>query len=334
MISRFTHHSYRWSLLVCLLIAAVGALVLTNVVASRDERPKLNLKTVEKQPSSAGPVQSQPQQATTEAPTTPEPTAMPSDPHILEALKQIQAKLDTIQSYQYTLHCTDAFDQKGTIREKEGRVEIRFKRPYFYKSCGVQTKHPIDAMSGTTDENVIDGKTWYGYSKRPAGSGQKMLEQTKGRRSDTPEEFIRKFETTTGSQKDFQKLLQAGMTDDELASLTSSLLRPFCECDMSTLKLESEDDNQWVFSAQRKAPRQKSFRFIQLTIAKGDGILREERLWNDTNKSKSIRRVEDLVLNPDLPDEVFRFSPPEGTQMLNDDQFMELVIKDQLRGQR
>ena len=80
-------------------------------------------------------------------------------------------------------------------------------------------------------------------------------------------------------------------------------------------KLESEDADKWVFSAKPIARIAKNYGQITLIIGKADGILQETRCSLAGGEGENVQRISNVVLNPELPDATFEFTPPDGVEV-------------------
>ena len=99
------------------------------------------------------------------------------------------------------------------------------------------------------------------------------------------------------------------------------MLKPFESAKPGTLGLVSQDANSWILNAQVNEPilGMQSLRGMsaQLTIDKTTGMLREIAM-DDQAASISVRMtISDVKINPDLPDSMFAFAPPDGVPVMD-----------------
>ena len=254
-------------------------------------------------------------------PAVPAPPPVKLEPALQKLVDEIMAKNNAVRSYtciwdgSETLKITKG-PRAGQTGELAFHEERAFKRPERLRVKSTQLEHTImPGLTGQVRDKVVDGTTGWEYLQTPAGAGQKMVAAM---RKDLPEaekaDIIRRHEAPHVFRTDIQRLREAGVWETRIWPRWEQLLVPFNLCDMSTLKLESEDEGQWIFSAKPIALA-KGVERITLTIAKMDGILREMRGTLADGAGENVQRISNLVLNPDLPDETFAFTPPAGVEM-------------------
>jgi outer membrane lipoprotein-sorting protein len=252
--------------------------------------------------------------------STPPPDAKAAspDPALAKTLAEIQAKLDAIQSYTCVIESYHASQARGKKLELAYREERSFKRPDRFAGKSEQLKHASPGMVGQMCENYFDGDVHWQYVRSAPGSGQKMVEAMAARSplSEAEKaERIKSHETPRAYKDDLRRLRDAHISIDELWYQPGLLTNPFKDCDLSSLKLVEEDENQWRFHALPEGKAKKEYGVLVITIGKADGVLREIATQGNDNKSQGYTRVSDVKLNPDLPESTFHFSPPQGTEV-------------------
>ncbi len=261
-------------------------------------------------------------------PAVPAPPPVMLEPALQKVVDEIMAKNNAVRSYTCVWDGSETSKitkgpRAGQMAEYAFHEERAFKRPDRLRVKLTQVKHAMAGLTGQVRDQVIDGATCWDYLQTPSGAGQELVAAM---RKDLPEaekaDIIRRHEAPHVWRKDIQRLREAGIWETRVWHEWERLLVPFNLCDMSTLKLESEDEGQWVFSAKPIAFAKRIER-ITLTIAKTDGVLREMRSSLAEDGGENVQRISDFVLNPDLPDETFAFTPPEGVE-LTDSTDMEI----------
>ena len=257
-------------------------------------------------------------------PAVPEPAPVVLEPALQKAVDEIRAKNDAVRSYTCVWDASETSKitkgpRAGQMAELAFREERAFRRPEQLRAKLTQVKHTMPGLTGQFRDKVINGATCWEYVRPPAGAGQEVVAALRENLSDSEKaDTIRRHEAPHVFRTDIQRLREAGIWEKRVWPEWEQLLVPFNLCDMSTLKLESEDEGQWVFSAKPIA-RAKGIERITLTIAKTDGVLREMRgILADSMMSaggESVQRISNLVLNPELSDETFAFTPPEGVEV-------------------
>lgn len=261
-------------------------------------------------------------------PEVPAPPPVMLEPALQKLVDEIMAKNNAVSSYTCVWDGSETSKipkgpRAGQMAEWEFHEERAFKRPDRLRIKFTSVKNPMAHLTGQVRDQVIDGATCWDYLQTPSGAGQELVAAM---RKDLPEaekaDIIHRHEAPHVFRKDIQRLREAGVWETRVWPEWERLLVPFNLCDMATLKLESEDEGQWVFSAKPIA-RMKYFERIRLAIGKTDGILREMRGTLADGAGENVQRISNLVLNPDLPDETFAFTPPEGVE-LTDSTDMEI----------
>ncbi len=242
------------------------------------------------------------------------------EPALQKVVDEIMAKNNDVRSYTCVWDGSETSKipkgpRAGQMAEWEFHEERAFKRPDRLRIKFTSVKNPMAHLTGQVRDQVIDGATCWDYLQTPAGAGQKMVAAMRKNLSEAEKtDIIRRHEAPHVFRNDIQRLREAGVWETHVLPEWERLLVPFKLCDMSTLKLESEDEDQWVFSA-KPIRLMKFYERITLTIAKADGILREMRGTLADGAGENVQRISNLVLNPDLPDATFAFTPPEGVEM-------------------
>lgn len=240
--------------------------------------------------------------------------AGPSDPGAAAALQDIAGRQGSVQAYTGTILVTGRMDLPLAVREFETRTSVKFKRPHLYAVVESRVKHPSPKLEGLVTTTVVDGQMWWELRQPAAGSGRRVLESMGRTPSDADAAFIARQETVSVRQRNLPVLQRAGLTDDVLAGELQSLMAPFALCDLATLKVESEDANQWVFTARRKTGIEDMPELLRLTVSKADGMLRALRADSADGKADLSLVAEEVQVNPELGDDVFRFAPPQGVE--------------------
>lgn len=253
-------------------------------------------------------------------PAVPEPAPVMLEPALQKVVDEIMAKNNAVRSYTCVWDGSKTAKipngpKAGQMAEIAHHEERAFKRPERLRVKSTQVKHVMAGLTGQVRDTVVDGTTCWEYLQTPAGAGQEMVAAMRKDLSEAEKaEIIRRHEAPHLWRTDIQRLREAGIWEKRVWPEWERLLVPFNRCDMSTLKLESENDGQWVFSAKPIASAKRIER-ITLTIAKADGILREMRSSLADGRGENVQRISDLVLNPELSDETFKFTPPEGVEL-------------------
>lgn len=296
----------------CLLVVAF--------FAGCSQQSELKSKAA-KQPAQSAETKSAP-------PAVPAPVPVTLEPALQKVVDEIMAKNNAVRSYTCVWDGSETFKmtkgpRAGQTAELAFHEERTFKRPDRLRVKFTQVKHAMAGLTGQVRDQVIDGATCWDYLQTPSGAGQELVAAVGKNLSETEKaDRVRRHEAPHLWRTDIQRLREAGIWEKRVWPEWERLLVPFNLCDMSTLKLESEDEGKWVFSAKPIA-RAKRIERITLTIAKADGILREMRGSLADGGGENVQRISDLVLNPDLPDETFAFTPPEGVE-LTDSTDMEI----------
>jgi hypothetical protein len=257
------------------------------------------------------------------------------EPALQKVVDEIRAKNDAVRSYTCVWDGSETSKvtqgpRAGQMVELAHHEERAFKRPERLRVKSTQLKHTIMPwMTGQVRDKVVDGTTEWEYLQTPSGAGQELVAAVGKNLSEAEKaERIRLHEAPHVFRTDIQRLREAGIWEKRIWPEWEQLLVPFNLCDMSTLKLESEVEGQWVFSAKPVA-RLKRIERITLTIAKTDGVLREMRGSLADGEGENVQRISNLVLNPELPDETFQFTPPEGVEQSDStDSTINMVLKD------
>jgi len=288
-------------------LVSLTCLLLTTAVSGCTKKVTEPKTTTSNEAASANP-------ATAPAPKKAAPV-VPTDPAAAAALRQVEAKLQALQSYSCTIKSLGHMELRDGPHDSEALIEEAYKRPCRFKIRVTNIKDPLVGFEGTVSDIVVDGQTWLERRQHVLGSGQRRLDSLKGKPVMSAEEFIRLHDTPVTTTKDLKAWLQSGFTEDDLLEqVQSRILKPFRACDMATLKIESEDDTQWTFYARLQQTEGSVYHFVRVTIGKADGIRKESHLGRDDDSWQGTARVERIELNPDLPDTFFQDTPPLGAE--------------------
>lgn len=263
----------------------------------------------------------QPAQPASAAPRTPAPPLL-SDAELQTLIDKINAMNQAVRSYTCTWDgseiSTGGGVTDGPVREIAHHEERAFKRPQMFKATITQVKGLVLGTTGQTQEYYADGTTLWQYTPTPSAAGAKLAAAIRKDLSDAEKaEMIQRREAPRAYRKDINRLREAGLWDEKIWPAMENLLSPFSMCDMNRLKLESEDADTWVFVARPAAHLSAEYRLIRTTIGKADGIMRKRQCVLVRVRGENMQQVSNLVLNPDLPDAMFTFSPPEGTEIVD-----------------
>lgn len=268
-----------------------------------------------------------------QAPQPQEPAAAPAAPApgtgaahpirgpvVDKILEEVLAKNQAVQGYTCTLDSTETARAGGSgpARELIQHEERVFKRPQFFRAKVTQEKGSLPGTDGQVYELVADGTTFWKHLPKPSSAGAKFAAAI--RKNVSQEEraaMIRKSESPRVFRQDIGKLREAGAWEEKLWPAMEDLLLPFSMCAMKSLFLESDNPDTWVFCARPINELKKDYSLIRVTIAKADGILRERECILAKGLGKKVQRVSNLVLNPELADDTFTFTPPGGAEVVD-----------------
>ncbi len=248
------------------------------------------------------------------------------DPALKEVLKQIEEKLAAIKEYSYV----EEVSSMGKMGEMAYREERCFRRPNLFFSKLNQTKHIILDMIGSVNYSVVDGKNLWRYVQNAPGSGKLMVERIKAKGKFPPaeiEKMIKRHETPKIYKYNLKRLRQAGYSAEDIVR-SGTLLKPFRQCYMATLKLERNDASEWVFVAKPNIPMVGTS-LLRLTINKNDGILRKVEFLDAQGKIFSTQSISNVRLNPDLSKTFFTFAPPAGIEIKENTEDMIQSLRSQ-----
>ncbi len=237
------------------------------------------------------------------------------DPALKKILQQIEEKLAGINEYSYVVQASNIVNN----REIAHYDERCFRRPNLFFSKLTQTKHIFLDMIGSITYCVVDGKNLWRYVQNAPGSGQKMINRIDpNHRLPLAEiqKLIKRHETPKIYKYNLKRLQQAGYSAEDIAR-SGTLLKPFGQCYMATLKLDRQDASGWVFVAKPNIPMM-GISLLRLTINKKDGILRKVEFLGAQGKVLSTQSISNVRLNPDLSKTFFTFSPPAGIEIKDD----------------
>ena len=249
-----------------------------------------------------------------------------TDSRTRDAAVEIQRKLATVQDYS----CHAEFTQVMTVGkpgeeqrvELADRAEVQFKRPNLGHRRSETRKHLYSWFEGQVTDTYFDGTYWWQFQQPAADSGEKLADFREMEAGFERNLYIETHNKPKVFRYELQAFSDAGLNDQD-RDRADILLRPFAECDMTSLRMEREDDDVWEFSARprRVYPMRKEFTAVRLTIGRSDGVLREAYFDGGEAQNRSVLII-DVQLNPGLEDSVFRFTPPEeieakdGTEMM------------------
>jgi len=241
-------------------------------------------------------------------------------PVVDKIVEEILVRNQAVQSYTCAWDTTETSRAGGTgpARELIQHEERNFKRPQFFRAKVTQEKGPLPGTDGQVYELIADGMTFWKYVPKPSSAGAKFAAAI--RKNVSQEEraaMIRKSESPRVFRQDIGKLREAGAWEEKLWPATENLLLPFSMCETKTLFLESDNPDTWVFCARPVRELKADYSLIRVTIAKADGILRERECTLAKSRGKKVQRVGNLVLNPELADGTFTFTPPEGVEVVD-----------------
>ena len=245
-------------------------------------------------------------------PTEPAVLALPRDPTAQTIYREITSKLDTIQSYTclWEGRESSAIDQgprKGEVVELIHTEDRAFKRPEFLRVKHTQVKHGgLPFREGLVFESIVDGESVWHYNH--ASSEQVVNTALSHVSTPNMEARVRNAHSAAVTRTRIAPLREAGVWDSPKWPQLESILHPFAFCDLESLTLENETDEQWHLSAKPRKDLSEYIETVTLVIGKADGVLREVRSGKSTRQN--VQRVSQVVLNPALADDVFRFEPP------------------------
>ncbi len=210
-----------------------------------------------------------------------------------EILRQIENKLALINEYSCVEHVTTKV-KNGELAYSEPQY---FRCPNLFSSKLTQTKHVVPSVIGNVHYATVDGKSlWVEVRNTEGGKWDKIYKCDLGR------------------------LQQAGYSPGDISpSYAGQLLNLFDSCDMSTLRLETQNDSVWIFGAKpnKKLERGHVVR-VRLTINKSNGILKKKEFFEADPNLFTIDIFSDVKINPGLSDDLFTFSPTPGLEITDD----------------
>jgi hypothetical protein len=115
---------------------------------------------------------------------------------------------------------------------------------------------------------------------------------------------------------DLSRLQAAGYSVERVWPTSRQILNPFHPCDMATLRLESQNNDAWVFTSKPiREMEQMHIALVRITLGKADGILRKSE-YIETNPSLfTVCVLTDVRVNSALSDDSFHYTPPSGVEV-------------------
>jgi len=239
---------------------------------------------------------------------------IPSPPPGLEGvLREISTKLDSIQEYSMTVEVVshgDLVRSRGLscmgVPQGKWLVESHFKRPNLFFSRQEYPPYWGAANSLYLDLRICslsDGETIWMFTQKQ-GDIRKDEGEKRGH-TNLKDSDISKYNLKTLTRKGFSSI---DMFTEGI------LLNPFQCCDISTLKIEKEDDAIWIFRA-----KSKEYYFLAdqvlMTIRKKDGLL--IRMEHEITGAGLLaqRTIKQVSVNPQFTEDFFLFHPTPNSKI-------------------
>ncbi len=255
------------------------------------------------------------------------PDLLLDDPSLQNIVREIQAKLDLVHSCRWRVEGSEEMERKGKHFRLAFTQEAQFRRPDCFAGRMTQLEHVFPGLAGSVTEDHSDGQVRWQYTRNAPGSGEMMVNMMRNRSEEEKARLIRRHETPTAWKSDLHRLREAGVRESDLVHPENTLFRPFHLCDPATITLESETAEEWVLSACPVARLSEMYDRVTLRIGKEDGILRERQCRGLGGTGENVQRFSDVVLNPELPDDLGQFLPPDGVEVRDntDDELRRLT---------
>lgn len=236
-----------------------------------------------------------------------------NDPSLKEILKQVNEKLFSINDY-YCVVNVSTLVKGGELAYTE---EQCFKCPNLFLGKMTQTNHILADVKGSITISVFDGQYLWKLVKNASGSGKELAKRFEGKLPPAElEKMIKNHETPKIYKYNPIRLNQEGFSIDELIS-SAKLLTPFQNCDIKTLKLLSQTESVWVFSAKPNESYMEISQ-VQLIIDKTNGIIQKIQYFRSDGSVVSTETISNVRLNIGMEDSKFKFIPPAGIEIIDD----------------
>jgi hypothetical protein len=248
------------------------------------------------------------------------------DEHAREAARIINDKLLLADEIKCKMQIGDYMPDGKCAGIRDDSLSARRSGEVFVKS--IQTESAIPTTKGMVSYTIIDGKTWWKHQQTAPGSGKALVESMKnhGMKQADIQTAIAQHRKPILAKCDLAKLKEAGFSPNYLLNFTNPLT-PFVNCDLTTLKIENEEADSWIFSAQPNPslPFQSAGMTFVAAAYKDNGILKYAE-YASPGLMVTKQSVTDVIVapNPPLQDSLFTFKSPPG--LVAEDQ-TDLAVK-------
>lgn len=229
-------------------------------------------------------------------------TIAPPPAELAPVVAEIRAKLDKVTEISY--------QELYSVVNPLGKVAIRYdrqsRRPNLTAGRGEVLEHVDPTQNGRAVRYFSDGQSLWLLTQRGSEAGKAFVAQsvnadqmTEAERAARAEEFVR----PAASRIDYSRWEASGYPVEQMARL-DLLLDPFSVLDLSTLKLVSEDETQWNFSARISSPAFAPMEEAELTFLKATAYL--TRMSLKGNSVQATLEISAARSDPGLPEITFR----------------------------
>ena len=235
-------------------------------------------------------------------------------PTVIEPIvREIEKKIAFIENYSCVIKTT----KKGDDWESIYMEERIFEKPNLFYSNLYQAVNPVKDIEGQFIKSFSDGKSMYRRTMNPPGTGKKMLEKIDPKVHLTQAERKKikdKYDAPKIQYYDLEKIREAGYKADEIILQAGKLLFPFMFCSLHTLRLERENNTNWVFTAVPESYL-KNVNLIRLSIRKDTGLLETVEMIGEVH---TIEEISDIQVNREIHDSIFKYSPPDDLKVVDE----------------
>ncbi len=238
---------------------------------------------------------------------------IPSPPPEMEGvLREISSRLEVIKEYSAIFEVVSHGDLVSSrslscMAFPQGKwlVESHFKRPDLFYT---RREYPPYGRSGDSQYldrricSLSDGETIWIFTQKEEdilqGEGEKRGH------ANLKDSEISKYNLKTLTRKGFPLFPLSDIF----------LLSPFECCDISTLKIEKEEDDTWIFRAKSREYYNLADQVL-MTIRKKDGLLIKMEHEITGAGILDQRILKEVRVNPQFPEDFFRFRPTPNSKI-------------------